>query len=665
MKYIYVTYLFILLALLSCNESKKLEINSPDGKIQVIFDNSNSKLNYSVSYNENEIISKSKLGFDFKNQHSFDSILQIENFSIRTFDTVWEQPWGEQQFIREHYNELNICFTEKGDDKRKFSIIFRVFDDGIGFRYVFPKQDNLDYFEITNEKTEFNFSENTKAWWIKSFTKNRYEQLYQLTDINDVDTAHTPITIETSDGVYVSIHEAELTDYAAMSLAATKKNGFQCCLSPWSDGIKVKATAPHQTPWRTIQIAKTPGDLIASNLILNLNPPNVLGDVSWLKPMKYIGIWWGIHIGKWSFGPGINHGATTERAKEYIDFAFKNGFDEILVEGWDKGWPSDVWFDNGAELNFIKSAADYDLAEVQKYAKSKGVSIQIYHETMANTVNYLDQIDTAFNLLSDIGIQSAKIGHVGFKLDQKEYHDSQYGVNYFRKVLKKAAEHKISVNFHEPIKATGERRTYPNMFSREGARGQEYNAWSEGNPPEHTCILPFTRLLAGPMDFTPGIFDVNIKSRPYNRVKTTLAKQLALYVVIYSPIQMAADLIENYQNNPAFQFIKDVPVDWETTKVIDAKIGDYVIVARKDKNNEDWYLGAITDENERVFKVKLDFLDSDKRYEAQIYRDADVADYINNSTAYEIDEKLCEKGEILECRLAKGGGMAVRFKAIE
>ncbi len=660
--------------IIACNPQNEriVRVSSPNGKIEVTFDNSDSKLIYSVSFMGKEVISKSGMGFEFNTQAPLGDAIQLADYSTSSYDQTWEQPWGEERIIRENYNELFIDLTEQKGEERKLQIVFRVFNDGIGFRYIFPQQESLTNFEITNEKTEFNFPSENKAWWIKAYQESRYEYLYQLSAIGDIDSingAHTPLTIETTDNLFLSIHEADLTDYASMCLNPTGKKGLICALTPWSDGVKVKTEVPHQTPWRTIQIAEKPGDLITSNLILNLNPPNKLGDVSWLKPMKYVGIWWGMHIGNWTFGQGDKHGATTERAKKYIDFAAAHGFDEVLVEGWNLGWKTGPgWhLDDGRDISFIESTPDYDLIEVQNYARSKGITLQMYNETMANTKNYFSQIDTAYKLYESLEIRSNKIGQVGSKLDKKEWHYGQYGVNYYREALKKAAEYKIAVNFHEPIKATGERRTYPNMFSREGARGMEYNAWSAdgGNPPSHTCILPFTRMLGGPMDYTPGIFDITIPGRENNQVNTTLAKQLALYVVIYSPIQMAADLIENYEGHPAFQFIKDVPVDWETTKVIDAKIGEFVTIARKDKYSEDWYLGAITNENSRVFDINLDFLESDKIYTAQIYKDAENADYKTNPTAYMIEEKKVKKGEEFNIKLANGGGMAVRFNSID
>ena len=660
--------LVTLFSVMSCNPAGKdrIQVSSPDGNIIVTFDNSSSQMQYSISYCGKEIISASKMGFEIKDHASLDSGIQVTGHKIRSYDQVWEQPLGEQRLVRENYNELLVDLAEKGGEKRKLQIAFRVFDDGVGFRYIFPEQENLGYFEIMDEKTEYNFTTDNKAWWIKAYQPNRYEYLYQTSSVSGIDSmAHTPLTMVTPDSIYLSIHEADLTDFAAMCLQPVGNGGLKCDLTPWSDGIRVKTQAPCQTPWRTIQIAQKPGDMVTSRLILNLNPPNKLGDVSWIKPVKYVGIWWGMHIGIWSFVEGENHGATIARAKQYINFAAEHSFDEVLVEGWNKGWKVEYWLDDGSDISFVEPTDDYDLIEVQNYARSKGVNVQIYHETMSNTVNYLSHIDTAFQLAASLGIKSAKIGQVGSRLDKKEFHYSQYGVNYYRKVLQKAAEYKISVNFHEPVKATGERRTYPNMFAREGARGMEYNAWdgaNGGNPPSHTCILPFTRLLAGPMDYTPGMFVMAIPDRPWTNVNTTLAKQLALYVVIYSPIQMAADLIEHYEGHPAFQFIEDVPVDWDTTEVLNGSIGEYITIVRKDRNSEDWYLGSITNENAREFTITLDFLDAGKTYTAQIYKDSDASDYQANPTDYEIEEIPVKKGDAFSIKLARGGGLAVRFK---
>ncbi|NQZ79134.1 MAG: glycoside hydrolase family 97 protein, partial [Ekhidna sp.] len=577
--------------------------------------------------------------------------------------------------ITNQYNELYL--TLKHTSKITFDVVFRVFDDGVGFRYIFPDQETLTGdLEIMNEKSEFNLHVADSAWWIKSYAWGRYENLFKKTVLDSIHNfVHTPFTIEKDNGLFVSIHEADLKDYSSMSIQKKGDGNLEADLAKWNRGkdgveVRVKTKAPFQTPWRTITIGERAGDLIESTIVLNLNEPNVLEDISWIKPVKYVGIWWGMHLGIWTFGEGENHGATTERANAYIDFAAAHGFDEVLIEGWNKGFAEEKWFlSDGSTQNFTTPADDYDAVQVAEYAQSKGVNIQAYHETLANTKNYLSQLDSSFAYARSLGYRSAKIGHVGQKMRSiqgtKEYHYGQYGVEYYRSVLQKAAEYGIMVNFHEPIKATGERRTYPNMMTREGARGMEYNAWSKdgGNPPEHTVILPFTRSLGGPMDYTPGNFNLLLdRNQKPNKIQSTLANQLALFVTLYSPVQMASDLIENYEGHPAFQFIKNVPVDWETSKVVEAKIGDFVVIARKDKHSHDWYLGGITDENARELTLSLDFLEEGKTYQATIYRDAADSDYETNPRAYEIEKKDVQSGEILDIRLARAGGVAIRFE---
>ncbi len=661
-------YLGCFLIIGACNpkHSEEVTIQSPDNNINVKFLVENSKPYYEVTYQDKPVIKKSALGFKFKSQASLDSNLLIKNKVTKSIDEIWEQVWGEKHFVRNHYNELYLQLEEKSDLKRKINIVFRVFDDGVGFRYQIPEQENMDSVVIMDEETAFHLTGNHDAWWIPAYCDNRYEYLYKKSPVNELDTVHTPLTIETKDGLYLAIHEADLKDYASMTLASDKKNTLKCDLVPWHDGTKVKTRAPFQTPWRTILIADNPGKLITSYLMLNLNEPNKLGDVSsWVKPAKYIGIWWGMHIGKYTFWESKDQGATTEHAKMYIDFASKYHIPLLLIEGWNKGW-TPQWYENAMHMfNFTKCADGFDLEKVCNYAKSKNVEIIGYHETGSNLINYLSQIDSAFALYKKVGIHNLKIGQVGSRLNMKEWHHGQFGVEYYRYVLLKAAQNHMTVNFHEPIKGTGEWRTYPNMLMREGARGQEYDAWSKGNPPEHTTILPFTRMLAGPMDFTPGIFDVTIKERSTTSVHTTVAKQLAFYVVIYAPVQMLADLPENYEGNPAFKFLLDVPTDWEDTKVLNAKIGDYVTIVRKDRNSNDWYLGSITDENVRTFEIPLDFLDPGKKYLAEIYADGENADYQNNPLPVAISSKQVDSNTTLTLKLARGGGQAIRFHEVD
>ena len=657
-----------------------IHVYSPNDRVQVIFTLEDGVPCYQVSYAGEDIIKPSKLGFTFKDAEPLDQNLIIADEKHSSFDETWTQPWGEVKEIRNHYNELRVDLEETTEARRKMSVVFRVYDDGLGFRYELPEQDNLSDFEIMDEETEFVLTGNHQAWWIPAYREQRYEYLYRHSPIsffrtNNLRAVHTPLTMETADGLFLSIHEANLTDYASMTLVGSDNNTLLCDLVPWSDGVKVRASTPHQTPWRTVQIAESAGDLITSYLILNLNEPNKLEDVSWIRPGKYVGIWWGMHIEKYTWGSGAKHGATTENAKGYIDFAAKYGFSGVLVEGWNVGWDGD-WTKNGDLFSFTTPYEDFDIEEVSAYAAAKGVKLIGHNETGATVTNYERQLEDAFAYYRDLGIDTVKTGYVGWgqgikrrdetgRLVGLEWHHGQHMVRHYRDVVETAARYHIMLNVHEPIKDTGLRRTYPNMMTREGARGQEYNAWSGdgGNPPEHTTILPFTRMLAGPFDFTPGIFDLLFEDyRPTNRVNTTLAKQLALYVVIYSPLHMAADLPENYEGHPAFQFIADVPVDWQDTKVLHAKIGDYVTIARQDRNSDDWYIGSITDEDERTLEAPLTFLKLDKKYVAEIYADAADADWESNPLAIDIHEALVDRNTILKLRLAPGGGQAVRIR---
>ncbi|HOO83272.1 MAG TPA: glycoside hydrolase family 97 catalytic domain-containing protein, partial [Prolixibacteraceae bacterium] len=468
----------------------------------------------------------------------------------------------------------------------------------------------------------------------------------------------------TADGLFLSIHEAALVYFASMTIAPRANNQLKADLVPWADGDRVKTKAPMQSPWRTISIAEKPGDLITNYMVLNLNEPNQLDDLSYIKPSKYIGIWWGMHIGKYTFWESPNLGASTKNSKMYIDFASKHGIPLLLIEGWNKGW-TPAWYENRMhEFSFTQSVDDFDLKEVVEYGNQKGVKLIGYHETGSNLISYLDQIDAGFALYREMGIHDIKIGQVGSRLNMKEWHHGQFGVNYYRYVLKKAAEYQLAVNFHEPIKDTGERRTYPNMMTREGARGMEYDAWSEGNPPNHLAILPFTRLLSGPMDFTPGTFDIMIEQGYGRRVHTTVAKQLAAYVVVLSPTQMMSDLPEYYEGNPAFQFLLDVPVDWYDTQVLNAEIGEYITMVRRDKHSDDWYLGSLSNEKARDFEVSLSFLEDGRKYLAQIYADGDNADLETNPTEVKITEVEVDKNTVLPIKLVGGGGQAIRFKAL-
>lgn len=656
-----------------------LFVCSPDGKVKVTFILKNGITYYDVIYYNKHIIKPSKLGFTFNNAEPLNKNFMITDHNYNSFDENWIQPWGEVKEIRNNYNELRVDLEEFTETHRKMILIFRVYNYGLGFRYQLPKQQNLSYFEIMEEETEFVLSGDNEAWWIPAFQKNRYEYLYRNTPISSLVNSfavQTPLTMKTTDGLYMSIHEANLTDYTSMTLMPLGNNKLVADLVPWSNGVKVIGCTPFRTPWRTIQIGEKPGDLITSYLILNLNEPNKLGDVSWVKPGKYVGIWWGMHIGKYTWGSGPKHGATTENAKKYIDFAAKYGFPMVLIEGWNKGWDND-WEKHGEKFDFINPYDDYDIIKVTSYAAKKGVKIIGHMETAAAIQNFQRQMERAFAFYKILGIDVVKTGYVGWdpevkRLDEEgnllgmEWHHGQYMVDHYRKVIITAAPYHISLDVHEPIKDTGERRTYPNMMTREGARGQEYDAGSPdgGNPPEYTTIIPFTRMLAGPFDYTPGILELFYKEyKPNNRVNGTIAKQLALYVVIYSPLQMAADLPENYEKHrDAFQFIIDVSTDWEDTKVLNGAIGKYITTVRKDRNSEDWYLGSITNENGRTLDAPLTFLEPDIKYVAEIYADGDDAHWKTNPYGINIYKTIVDRNTILKLTLAPGGGQAIRIR---
>ena len=664
LQFFFLAALAILFASCAVESNEKLSVSSPDGVNKIDFVLEKGVPKYTVNHGEKAVINPSKLGFVFKDVDNFDTGFKVLESKTITIDEPWEQVWGEKRMIQNNCNELSVTLQEKKGAQRKLEIQLRAYNDGIAFRYIYPEQGSGDSIFIMDEVSEFNLASGGNAWWIPAYRDNRYEYFYTKTLISEMDTVHTPVTFKSDDGLYLSIHEANLVDFASMTVEQTAGNNLKCNLVPWSDGVKVKTKAPFKSPWRTVQIGEKAGDLITSYLILNLNEPNVMTDVSYVQPRKYLGIWWGMHISKYTFWESEKHGASTKNAKWYIDYCQKLGIDRLLIEGWNKGW-TPAWYENAMHMfSFTKSTDDFNLEEVVKYGDSKGVKLIGYHETGSNLINYLAQIDSGMALYQKMGIHDIKIGQVGSRLNMKEWHHGQFGVNYYRYVLKKAAEYQLAVNFHEPIKDTGERRTYPNMMSREGARGMEYDAWSDGNPPDHSLKLVFTRMLAGPMDFTPGIFDLNEEQGFNNRsVHTTLAKQLAYYVTLYSPIQMLADLPDNYDGHPAFQFLKDVPVDWEDTKVLNGEIGEYVTTVRKDRKSDDWYLGSMTNEEGREFTVSLDFL-GDGNYEAQIYADAPGTTWQNEPEKVAISTLTVDKTSKLPITLGAGGGMAVRFKKL-
>jgi alpha-glucosidase len=651
-----------------------ISVSSPDGRSKVGVAINEGKLYYILTRDGRSLILPSMLGFQFKGAPVLRDGLRITGTKRASHDDTWTQPWGEVARVRDHHNELRVSVAESAVPGRRFDFVVRAFNDGVGFRYEFPAQPALGEFVISDELTEFSFADDSRAWWIPSNRPrlDRSEMLYSSSPISVIDSIQTPLTMQTRDGkTFMVIHEANLVDYARMNLAGPRMDNrtLRAALAPWQNGDKVRGRTPFVTPWRTIQIADRASDLSPSVLGLNLNPPNVISDVSWIKPMKYVGIWWGMHINTMTWNSGPKHGATNENTKRYIDFAAANGLGGVLVEGWNVGWDGD-WIKNANAFSFTKAYPDYDLPALAKYAQSKGVKIIVHNETSGGVVNYERQMDAAYALYHSLGLDAIKSGYVTDTSPEGNSHHSQFMVRHYRKAIETAAKYHIMLDVHEPIHDTGERRTYPNMMSREGARGQEYNAWGGegGNPPEHETNLYFTRLLAGPMDFTPGIFDLLIErgtGRPRraeeSHPRTTLAKQLALYVVIYSPLQMAADLPENYVGKPAFQFIRDVAVDWETSKTIDGRIGDYVIVARKAKNSDDWFVGAITDEEGRTFTVPLNFLTPGRRYVAEIYADGPGANWSTNPLPVSISKRNVDSSTKLSVVLAPGGGQAIRF----
>ncbi|MGH1365114.1 MAG: glycoside hydrolase family 97 protein [Calditrichia bacterium] len=667
---------FVLVAIcLTTGWAEPLMVNSPNGVLAVSFELKNGEPFYSITRFERPVIESSRMGFVLRDARALNGSFRVIESELRNIDDTWTTVLGERKTVRNNFTELRVELEETTREKRRMTIRFRAFNDGVGFRYEIPKQRNLKSMNIMDELTEFALAGDHDSWWIGAYQWNRYEYLYSNTPLSEIDVVHTPFTMETKQGISLSIHEADLTNYSSMTLRRKGKHLLQADLVPWSDGIRVKTKAPMKTPWRTILITENPSELITSDLMLNLNEPNKIKDTSWIQPAKYVGIWWEMHLNVASWGSGDRHGATTANTKRYIDFAAEHGFDGVLVEGWNEGWDGD-WVRDGHKFSFTKTYPDFDMPELSRYAAEKGTAIIGHHETGAGVLNYERQMNDAFKYYNKYGIKAIKTGYVQHgrnikRIDengdvQYESHHGQFMVEHYRKVIEEAAKYKLMINVHEPIKDTGIRRTWPNMVSREGARGQEYNAWGEngGNPPDHTTILPFTRLLGSPMDFTPGIFDLLFKeAKPANRVNTTLAKQLALYVVIYSPIQMAADLPQNYEANmPPFQFIKDVPADWQDTKVLHARIGDYVTLIRKDRASEEWYLGSITDQEGRVLRAPLTFLDESRQYVAQVYRDGDDADWQTNPYQLVIEEKLVNSQDELTLYLAPGGGQAIRFK---
>ncbi|MEN1784628.1 MAG: glycoside hydrolase family 97 protein [Bacteroidota bacterium] len=689
-----------MLLITSCTTKEwETTVSSPDGQntIQFILTEKGAPT-YQVLRNTAVVIDTSAMGFDLKDQPSLKANFAIVNATVGSQDETWEMPWGEQREVRNHYNSLLVELQEQKAPNRKLNLHFKAYDDGVAFRYEFPEEEGRDSITIMDEHTEFQLTDDHTAFWIPG-DWDIYEHPYQTTKVSKIDAlrmrdnpdlaatyipenaVNTPVTMRSSSGLHLVFHEANLTDYAGMTLKVnpeTLKLSSELVGSSRL-GHKVKTALPAKTPWRTLQIGERAGDLIESRMIENLNEPNVLGDVPWFTPMKYVGIWWEMHLGlsTWDMEAtqdmntfatlgkaqtSSKHGATTENTKKYIDFAAANGFGGVLVEGWNTGWNYWIGFeDREGVFDFVTPYADFDIDEVNRYAKEKGVEMIMHHETSAAPRTYEKQMQAAYELMQKYGMHSVKSGYVGPIIPKGEHHHGQWMVNHYRKALETAAQYEVAVNAHEPIKATGLRRTYPNAIAREGLRGQEFNAWASdgGNPPEHLPIVAFTRMLSGPIDFTPGVFDTTLPTKPENQINTTLAQQLALYVVIYSPIQMACDLPENYEGQPAFQFIRDVGVAWEQTEVLDGEVGDFVTIAREERETGHWFVGAITDENAREVTINFDFLEAGKTYKALVYHDAEDAHYESNREAIIIESMELTKADTKTLRLAPGGGLAI------
>lgn len=643
-------------------------LTSPDGHLQVMVGIKGGKPFYSVSRDGKPVVNRSYLGFTL-HDGTLDNHFKIVGRSRDSKNETWTQPWGEDRVVNNHYNELKVRLQQTDKRQRQLNIVFRAFNDGIGFRYEFPKQRNLGNFQIMEEMTQIAMPTDAQAWTEPTNGTKYYEAVWTKDLLSKKDTVNTPITIEVNDSLYMALHEANLTDYASLNYTPRHLDGaavtLVAALTPWQNGVKVYAKAPFVSPWRTILITKKPGDLITSKVMLNLNDPCKITDTSWITTGKYVGIWWGMHMKDYTWAQGPQHGATTANTKRYIDFAAKHNMQGVLVEGWNYGWDGD-WTQEGDKFSFTKAYPDYDLEGLQKYALSKGVRLIAHNETGGAATNYENQLDSAFALYQRLGIRAIKTGYVNPMLDNKELQHSQYGIRHYRKVIETAAKYHLMVVNHEPAMPSGLCRTYPNLVSGEGMRGQEYNAWSAdgGNPPYHVCILPFTRGLAGSMDFTPGIFNFTNKAVPTTHPQTTLAKQLSEYILLYSPWQMAADMIENYENQPALSFIESVPADWEKTLVLNAEIGKYLTIARKDKASDNWFIGSATDAEARNLTIDLEFLDEGREYMAEIYADGEGADYSTNPYPILYNRVKVTKSSQLTLKLAPSGGAAIRIKAL-
>lgn len=680
-------------------------LTSPDGNLVMDFHLSDGDVPvYSLTYKGKEVIKESRMGFQIRPSYEFDRDFRIVEAREGASDTTWEPVWGQNSEIRDNHKELFVALEQKTTGWL-LNIRFRLFDDGLGFRYEFPVQKELRHFTINEEVTEFQLAGNHKAFWIPAdydtnefqITTSKLSEVPQLIDkARDEALAckspspnlavQTPLMLKSDDGLYINIHEAALVNYPAMHLNLNPENYLMSAhLTPDKNGTKGYIQTGSTSPWRTIVVSDDARDILASNLIVNLNEPCKLEDTSWIKPVKYVGVWWeyftgggstwaytdtqDIVIGKTDYTqlkPNGHHGANTAHVKEYIDFAAKHGFDAVLVEGWNEGWEDNYAYAKEFIYSFTKAYPDFDVKELQRYAASKGVKIIMHHETTSSVADYERQMHDAFRFMKENGYDAVKTGYVGPIIPRSEHHDGQWMVNHYNRVAETAAQYKIMVDSHEAVRPTGMYRTYPNWIAQESARGTEFESFN-GIRPDHQTILPFTRLMGGPMDYTPGIFEGDLSVYGSNKAKlgTTLVKQLALYVTMYSPLQMAADLYQNYEKYPdAFQFIKDVAVDWDHTYILEAEPGDYITIARKAKGKNEWFVGGITDENSREAVIDLSFLPAGKKYQATIYADGKSADWRTNPKEYVISTRKVNHKTKLKQKLAPSGGVAISIKEI-
>lgn len=650
----------LLFGCMSYIQAKPLSVDSPDGSIHVEFDTKEGVPTYSVARNGKTILNPSRLGLRLKDQQDLTEGFSVKSVERNAHDENWNPVWGEEAEIRDHYNEMRVNLQQKKTAPGcAMAVVFRVFDDGIGFRYEFPRQDGLQDFTIMDEVTEFAFDGNHTTWSIPAEGYRFYEALFRELPLDEMGKVSTPVTIRCSDGTHMALHEANLTDYAAMNVQATPgSNTLTASLTPWQSGEKVFVTDVRVSPWRTLIIADNAGDMALSRIMLNLNEPCAVENAEkFCVPQRYIGVWWCYHMKTATWEAGEKHGATTENVKRYMDFAARHNFGGVLVEGWNHDWKT--W-----DFSFTRPYEDFDIAELNRYGREKGVALIGHHETGGRIANYENQMEAGMRLYADNGMKYVKTGYVGDMLDDKELHSSQFGVRHYRKVIETAARHGLAIDNHEPVMPTGLQRTYPNLMTQEGVRGQEWDAWCPegGNPPSHTVTLPFTRGLAGPMDFTPVTFRFENPVMPQTHVNTTLAKQLALFVILYSPLQMASDEIENYEANPGpFQFVCDCPTDWEKTVFPEAEIGKYITTARKEKGGDTWYVGSATGDDARTARIDLSFLDPGAKYRATIYRDGEGAHYDTDPYPVVIEQKDVTAETILIIPQGRSGGCAIKL----